>query len=104
MRNTQEFLIRNLIDGANSILRFNGDLDNPYLPENFKGSLWVVYSGTHDNPTTLSWWYSLDESIRDKIKNQYVDENLEPAWKIIDIGMSTDASLFIAPLQDILNF
>tara|TARA_Y100001968_G_scaffold169699_1_gene155371 strand:- start:216 stop:1760 length:1545 start_codon:yes stop_codon:yes gene_type:complete len=82
---------------------FNGDLDNPYLPENFKGSLWVVYSGTHDNPTTLSWWYSLDESIRDKIKNQYVDENLEPAWKIIDIGMSTDASLFIAPLQDILN-
>ena len=35
---------------------FDGASDNPYLPENTDGHRWVVYTGTHDNPTTLGWW------------------------------------------------
>ena len=30
---------------------FGGDSDNPYLPENYVTNT-VVYTGTHDNPTT----------------------------------------------------
>ena len=26
-----------------------------------------------------------------------------PSWKLIEMGMKTDAALFIAPLQDILS-
>ena len=30
---------------------FDGNLDNPYLPENIKDENWIVYTGTHDNST-----------------------------------------------------
>ena len=39
---------------------FDGDESNPYLPQNIRGHNWVVYTGTHDNSTTLGWWESLD--------------------------------------------
>ena len=34
---------------------FNGDPDNPYLPDHH-GEHSVVYTGTHDNDTTVGWW------------------------------------------------
>ena len=34
---------------------FDGDPDNPYLPAHH-GEQSVVYTGTHDNDTTLGWW------------------------------------------------
>ena len=37
---------------------FDGHKDNPYLPENFDKNT-VVYTGTHDNPTTRSWFDDL---------------------------------------------
>ncbi len=81
---------------------FDGDEDNPYLPENIEGENWVVYTGTHDNATSLSWWESLDDNSKAKIKNEYkFSEN--PSWSLIEIGMGTNANLFIAPLQDILS-
>ena len=50
---------------------FNGDSNNPYLPENIQGNSWVVYTGTHDNPTTLSWWDGLDKNKLLKLKSYY---------------------------------
>ncbi len=35
---------------------FDGNPDNPYLPANMAGERWVVYTGTHDNATSLGWW------------------------------------------------
>ena len=32
---------------------FDGNPENPYLPANIHGDRWVVYTGTHDNPTTI---------------------------------------------------
>ena len=82
---------------------FNGEKDNPYLPENINGNSWVVYSGTHDNPTTLGWWDSLDNNEKEFIEKSYFNELNNPSWNMIDIGLSTEAKLFVAPLQDILN-
>ena len=42
---------------------FDGNDDNPYLPERH-GELSVVYTGTHDNDTTLGWWRTLDDASR----------------------------------------
>jgi len=39
---------------------FDGNEDNPYLPKNIEGENWVVYTGTHDNSTSVSWWENLD--------------------------------------------
>ena len=81
---------------------FDGNLDNPYLPKNILGENWVVYTGTHDNSTTLSWWEYLDDDSKKRIKDEYkFSEN--PSSSLIEIGMSTNANLFIAPIQDILS-
>ncbi len=81
---------------------FDGNEDNPYLPKNIKGENWVVYTGTHDNSTSISWWECLDSNSKKRIKDEYIfAEN--PSWSLIKIGMQTNANLFIAPIQDILS-
>ena len=81
---------------------FDGNEDNPYLPKNIKGENWVVYTGTHDNSTSFSWWECLDNGSKTRIKDEYkISEN--PSWNLIEIGMYTNANLFIAPIQDILS-
>src|SRR5262245_26774222 len=39
---------------------FDGHADNPYLPDNYDPNT-VVYTGTHDNPTTRGWYEELPE-------------------------------------------
>ena len=81
---------------------FDGNVNNPYLPENMHGDRWVIYTGTHDNPTTLSWWNSLDPDKREKITRISNCSIEAPGWKLIEIGLKTEARLFVAPLQDLL--
>ncbi len=81
---------------------FDGNEDNPYLPKNIEGENWVVYTGTHDNSTSISWWESLENYAKKRIKDEYkFSEN--PSWSLIKLGMDTNANLFIAPIQDILS-
>ena len=81
---------------------FDGNEDNPYLPKNIEGENWVVYTGTHDNATSISWWECLEKNDKIRIKDEYkFSEN--PSWSLIKIGMETNANLFIAPIQDILS-
>ena len=81
---------------------FDGNPDNPYLPNNIEGENWVVYTGTHDNSTSTSWWEYLDNNIKTKINDDYKLSN-NPSWNLMEIGMKTTANLFIAPIQDILS-
>ena len=76
--------------------------DNPYLHKNIDGENWVVYTGTHDNSTSLTWWECLDTDAKRRIKDKYKFSE-DPSWSLIEIGMSTNANLFIAPIQDILS-
>ena len=81
---------------------FDGNDENPYLPKNIKGENWVVYTGTHDNSTCISWWECLENNAKKRIIDEYkFSEN--PSWSLIKIGMDTKANLFIAPIQDILS-
>ena len=67
---------------------FDGSDDNPYLPNNIIGENWVVYTGTHDNSTSISWWDSLDINYKKRIKDKYkFSEN--PSLSLIEIGMGT---------------
>ena len=81
---------------------FDGNEDNPYLPRNIEGQNWIIYTGTHDNATTLSWWKCLDKDSKTRIIDEYkFSEN--PSWSLIEIGMKTNTRLFIAPIQDVLS-
>ncbi len=81
---------------------FDGKEDNPYLPKNIKGENWVVYTGTHDNSTSTSWWEYLDNDSKQKIRDEFKFSD-NPSWSLIEIGMRTNAHLFIAPIQDLLS-
>jgi len=86
---------------------FESDEKNPYLPHNYEHRNCIVYTGTHDNNTTLGWFMgnNLTERDRDRIRkylNSRGDNNI--VWELIRLAMSSTASLAIIPMQDILGF
>lgn len=92
---------------------FDGGDDNPYLPWNIPENS-VVYTGTHDNDTTLGILKSLDKYALEKWKvmiKKSVDYlkiykpirgiyNLAEA--ILDIAYGSNAKLCVVPVQDVL--
>ncbi|MEO8410000.1 MAG: 4-alpha-glucanotransferase, partial [Propionivibrio sp.] len=46
---------------------FDGHSDNLYLPHSFESNT-VVYTGTHDNDTTVGWWNALAAHDQDYVR------------------------------------
>ncbi len=82
---------------------FDGNRENPYLPENVHGSRWVVYTGTHDNSTTIGWWQALDEEVKQRVEQKLNCSVVAPGWQLLELGLATEAFLVVAPLQDLLH-
>jgi 4-alpha-glucanotransferase len=84
---------------------FDGRSDNPHLPTNFSPNT-VVYTGTHDNPTTRGWFEALPEDLR-RVASRYFKSNAatneKAAWAMIQLAWSSKAGLAMVPLQDVLN-
>jgi 4-alpha-glucanotransferase len=84
---------------------FDGHADNPYLPANYIANT-VVYTGTHDNPTTRGWFQELNDEQRQRVWN-YVRgggaRSSDAAHALIELAWSSIAALAITPLQDLLN-
>ncbi len=85
---------------------FDGHADNPYLPDNFVTNT-VVYTGTHDNPTSREWWEALDDGRRQSLSGRYFNSvaggTTEPGPALMSLAWQSRAALAIAPLQDLLN-
>ena len=84
---------------------FDGRSDNPYLPQNYVPNT-VVYTGTHDNPTSRGWYEELPPNQRQNLWRYLKSpegESGEVAWDLIRLAWSSVAALAIAPLQDLLN-
>ena len=82
---------------------FDGNPGNPYLPSNIHGTGWVVYPGTHDNPTSLGWWQRLDDDSRGRFASCLDCPVEAPGWQLLELGLASTAQLVIAPLQDLLH-
>jgi 4-alpha-glucanotransferase len=84
---------------------FDGNPNNPYLPHNYVTNT-VVYTGTHDNPPTRSWFEDLPDGQRQnlwKYLKRPPGTSGEVASRLMDLAWSSAAALAIAPLQDLLN-
>jgi 4-alpha-glucanotransferase len=81
---------------------FDGSPDNPYLPAHH-GEQSVVYTGTHDNDTTMGWWSGLDERTRDLVRAQLVDPDEPMPWALIQLALASTARLAVVPAQDLLG-
>ena len=84
---------------------FDGHSDNPYLPDNYVTNA-VVYTGTHDNPTTRGWFEELPDHQRQnlwKYLKRPAGDSGEAAPALMRVAWSSVAALAMAPLQDLLN-
>lgn len=86
---------------------FSGTSDNPYLPENISENS-VVYTGTHDNDTTLGWFNQLDDHQRGYLYAYFSEHRAQTDAismpdDLIDLALNTHANLAIIPMQDILQ-
>jgi 4-alpha-glucanotransferase len=86
------------------ILQFAFDSDgaNPYLPHNHSRNS-VVYSGTHDNNTTLGWFRQLGAEQQNRVRNYFAWPGEPMPWPIIKSALASPARWAILPLQDPLE-
>jgi len=98
-----EMRIRNNLNGM-AVLHFGFDgklKTNPHHPKNITKQQ-IVYTGTHDNDTTLGWWNHSDDKRKGRIK-----QSLKPGEDIVSgcirLALDCESNLAIIPLQDILR-
>ena len=87
--------------------------ESSFLPHNHSRDL-VVYTGTHDNDTTVGWWTSKgsgeDTRTRQETKKErefvckYLNtDGREIHWAFIRAVLASVADIAIIPLQDVLG-
>ena len=93
---------------------FNGNENNPYLPANIEENS-VVYTGTHDNDTTLGFLNSLTDAEFKKLKTRlraalkgegvvypFVTRE-DTTLALVICALASKADLAIIPVQDVMN-
>jgi len=81
---------------------FDGQPDNPYLPHNHE-TLSVVYTGTHDNNTTLGWYQELPDDQRWRVHHYLGDSTEAMPWPLVRSALASVAHLAVIPMQDLLG-
>jgi 4-alpha-glucanotransferase len=81
---------------------FNGDPDDLYLPHNYQPRS-VVYTGTHDNDTTLGWWRALQPHERRNVQIYLGRDGSDISWDLIRLALASVAELAVVPMQDVLG-
>jgi 4-alpha-glucanotransferase len=81
---------------------FGGDATNVHLPHNHARDS-VVYTGTHDNDTTIGWFENLPDQEREYCLNYLSSNGREINWDLIRAVMASVAEVAIIPLQDVLG-
>jgi 4-alpha-glucanotransferase len=82
---------------------FGSDHQNLYLPFNFVHNC-VVYTGTHDNDTTLGWFEKANDYERERVL-RYLGGLTHDGihWALIRLALASIANQSIIPLQDVLG-
>ena len=81
---------------------FSGEGDNPHLPHMHEHDS-VVYTGTHDNDTTLGWYQSLTEETRRRVDSMLHAAPGSMPEALIRQALSSVGQLAIIPAQDLLG-
>ena len=79
---------------------FSTDAANRDLPHNYERN-YVVYSGTHDNNTSLGWLNAV-EGEEKKLVEKYVSKE-NATRHIMEMALASVADTAILPMQDVLE-
>lgn len=81
---------------------FGSEADHAYLPHSYVPDT-VVYTGTHDNDTTLGWWQTAGGHIQDHVRRYLMIDGGDVVWDLIRAAVSSVARTAIVPMQDVLT-
>ncbi|MDX5151895.1 MAG: 4-alpha-glucanotransferase, partial [Acidiferrobacterales bacterium] len=81
---------------------FDGTGKNPYLPHNHEADS-VVYTGTHDNNTTVAWYKELDDDGKQNVMDYLGHPSEGMPWPLIRSAFASVATTAIIPMQDLLE-
>ncbi len=82
---------------------FDGDADNPFLPHNYRRDC-VVYTGTHDNDTTVGWYQETStEKARDYARRYMGRDGSDIAWDMIRLAWASVADTAMTTAADVLS-
>lgn len=82
---------------------FGAEPDAGFLPHHYPRNC-VVYTGTHDNDTTVGWYTeSATDAERDFCRRYLGVDGHDIAWDLIRVAWASVANMALAPLQDMLS-
>lgn len=82
---------------------FDSGPDNPYLPFNYPHNS-IVYTGTHDNDTTVGWFYQRSHEEQQRVIRYLGCTGPDGIhWDLIRLAFSSVSNQAIIPLQDLLG-
>jgi len=97
LRDQFEFPGMNILQFA-----FASTAENPYLPHNLRYNS-VIYTGTHDNETTVGWYASREAEELENL-HRYLGPLAEPLhWALIRMAYRSVSDMAVIPLQDVLG-
>ncbi len=75
-----------------------------HLPHRYVSNM-VVYTGTHDNNTTLGWWREAGSDDRNNLLTYLgpLPHDNDVVWAMIRAAERSVAAICILPLQDVLH-
>jgi len=80
---------------------FDGVRNNPHNPDNLEENM-VLYTGTHDNDTSVGWHRSLHGWQRDLVDASLARFDRPFPFSLIECAFASPARTVIVPLQDLL--
>lgn len=81
---------------------FGSGPDNPYLPDHYEKNC-VVYTGTHDNDTTVGWSLKLNDYEKHNVYEYLGFPSTSLNCALIQAAFGSVANLAVVPMQDILE-
>ena len=81
---------------------FGTDSTNQNLPHNYTTNF-LVYTGTHDNDTTLGWFNSIDKKERRFLHRYIAGSGKQFVQNLIEQAWASVAHTVIIPMQDVLG-
>jgi 4-alpha-glucanotransferase len=73
-----------------------------FLPHNHNHDS-VVYTGTHDNDTSLGWWSTAPEADRQHLREYLATDGHAVNWDLIRAAFASVADSIVLPMQDVLD-
>ena len=81
---------------------FDSGPANVYLPHNAERNS-VMFTGTHDNQTTIGWFRTLPDWVRPNVQRYLGRDGSDIAWDLLRGALESVADLAVLPLQDVMR-